>query len=82
MEVSTKKQLTLIIIFMILSAALGYSFGFIMGAQHSMIYLLSLSKHFIDDIDFDEEKVAAGLYAYEHQINNCFRHPNLTNGNN
>ena len=75
-----KKAIALLVIALALSSGIGYGVGFSMGARYTMIYALNLADEFIIDIDFDEEAIAAGLFSYRNQVNNCFDNPmtNLT----
>lgn len=70
----------IIVIALLVGSLVGYGFGFTKGSFTSMELGLRFAKNFMD-IEFNEEEIAAGIFAYENRINDCFTVRELNNGN-
>lgn len=60
---------------LIIGFAIGYGFGFGKGSYQTMVWGLRVAENFINDIDFDEEAIATGIFQNQNRIGGCFDIP-------
>lgn len=73
------KLLILVVLICLAAFAIGYSTGFVRGSYTTMVWGIKLADHFIESMEFDEEAIAAGIFNYKNNINNCFEIQELEN---
>ena len=66
-----KKLIAVFIIGLLIGFMLGFGYGVQKGIETATLWGLKLAKNFIS-IEFDEEEIAAMMWAYKNRIDRCY----------